>query len=563
MVPSETESGSSRSKKTAVAAVTHSSFISPSGAMSSPRPSSALSPRAAGGTTTTPSAIPGVPKKDFNYGVKAIRQLRNTNSAKQFHQPRPNLQRQQIIEKTYDYFLREVDPIIGDCVTYLLCKQPENVPLTMLEYLTQLQKGNKLQPNSSSEENEKSPMKMMDKKPSKTQKLFLATQISPILSKIVNRIATQRPVDVIGFICQELQSFMQSLDEDERTLPSHSKGKSIAGDMKTNKASSSAASSGPKNIQILVLGNGGAGKTSFINALQGKFDTNVRPTIGFRPTNMLMGEDKVKFYDLGGSVKIRGIWPEYFHDIHGIIYLVDSSVKGNEEASLESVQLFKDTLSHSTLRDKPLLLVANKQDAPGALSADDIRELYALETLLPTSPYHVAETSSSCLSSSADEPEVIEQEADPRVEKSVEWLLTQIQENYSELHQRVEADSKVKQLEEQQKRLLKERKVLKNKIMAAFADQVDPTLLLEGMTAANPEDVYTKEEGEVFLANEIGEELASLPPIALEIAGLIGYQRLALQMVGAFKAPISKKKTPMSWEEIRALVMELRSELGL
>lgn len=526
--------------------------------MSSPRPSSHQSPRLAGGATTPPALpIPGVPKKDFNYGVKAIRQLRNTNSAKQFHQHRPNLQRQHIIEKTYDYFLREVDPIIGDCVTYLLCQQPENVPLAMFEYLTQLKKGNKLQPNFPSDDSEKSAVRTMDKKASKTQKLFLATQISPILSKVVNRIASQRPVDVIGFICQELQSFMQSIDEDDRTLSSHSKGKSIANE----KLSPSATPSGPKNIQILVLGNGGAGKTSFINALQGKFDTNVRPTIGFRPTNMLLGEDKVKFYDLGGSVKIRGIWPEYFHDIHGIVYMVDSSVKENEELYSESVQLFKDTLSHSTLKDKPLLVVANKQDVPGALSADDIREIYCLETLV-TSPCHVAETSSSCLSSSADEPEVIEQEADPRVEKSVEWLLTQIQQNYSTLHERVEADSKVKQLEEQQKRLLKERKVLKNKIMAAFADQVDPSLLPEGMTT-NPEDVYTKEEGEVFLANEIGEELASLPPIALEIARLIGYQRLALQMVGAFKAPISKKKTPMSWEEIQTLVMELRSELGL
>jgi ADP-ribosylation factor-like protein 13B len=522
------------------------------------QPPTAFSPRSAGGLHPTPP-IPGVPKKDLNYGVKAIRQLRNTNSAKQFHQHRPNLQRQQIIEKTYDYFLREVDPIIGDCVTYLLCQQPENVPKTMLEYLTQLKNGNKLHPTSSppgsTEDNDKNPMKMMDKKPSKSQKLFLATQISPILSKIVNRIATQRPVDVIGFICQELQSFMQSIDEDDRTLSSHSKAATT--DSKTK--ASTAASSGPKNIQILVLGNGGAGKTSFINALQGKFDTNVRPTIGFRPTNMLLGQDKVKFYDLGGSVKIRGIWPEYFHDVHGIVYLVDSSVKGNEELSSDSIQLFKDTLSHSILKDKPLLLVANKQDVPGALSADEIRELYAP---LSSSRCHVAETSSACLSSSADEPEVVEQEADPRIEKSIEWLLTQIQDNYAELNHRVELDSQVKQQEEQQKRMLKERKVLKNKIMAAFADQVDPSLLLEGMTT-NPEDVYTKDEGEVFLANEIGEELASLPPIALEIAALIGYQRLALQMVGAFKAPISKKKTPMTWEEIHTLVSELRSELGL
>ena len=51
--------------------------------------------------------------------------------------------------------------------------------------------------------------------------------------------------------------------------------------------------------------------------------------------------------------------------------------------------------------------------------------------------------------------------------------------------------------------------------------------------------------------------------IALEVMRLIGYQRLSIQIVGALNSPISKKKTPMTWLEIKGLVMELRAELGL
>ena len=53
------------------------------------------------------------------------------------------------------------------------------------------------------------------------------------------------------------------------------------------------------------------------------------------------------------------------------------------------------------------------------------------------------------------------------------------------------------------------------------------------------------------------------PAKALEVAAMTGYQRLALQIVGSLKVPISKKKEPMTWEEIYALVLEIRVELGL
>lgn len=480
------------------------------------------------------------------YGVKAIRQLRNNHSTKQLNVIRPSLQRQEVMEKTYDYFLREVDPLVGDCVTYLLCSQPDNVAMVMLEYFTQRKKGIKMIPTVRRDKPEKA---------SKAQRLYLATQISPVLTKIVNRIATHRPQDVLSFICVELEHLIQSHEDERISNAAGSRGKSVV-PQKVHQ--------GPKTMQILVLGNFASGKTSFINAIQGKSDPNVRPTIGFRPTNMMLGNDQVKFYDLGGGAKIRGIWPEYFHDVHGVVYLIDASIKEGE-AFQDSVKLFRDTLSHPSLANKPLLIIANKQDIPGAMSSNEIGQKFSLNGIsmggVPT--YHIAETCTSCLvSSSSDGPEVVEQEIDPRVESSIEWIINEIVTNFHVLNERVEADTKEKQLEEARKRVQRERKVLKTKILCAFPQQVLPELLTPDLPTT-PEDVFTKDEGESFLASEIGEERDNLPPIALEITELIGYQRLALQMIGALKAPITKKKQPMTWEEIRALVIELRKELGL
>ena len=55
----------------------------------------------------------------------------------------------------------------------------------------------------------------------------------------------------------------------------------------------------------------------------------------------------------------------------------------------------------------------------------------------------------------------------------------------------------------------------------------------------------------------------NLPKEAAEISAGVGYQRLALQIVGSLKVPISKKKEPMSWEGILALVLDIRTEVGL
>merc|ERR1719163_2092779 len=80
------------------------------------------------------------------------------------------------------------------------------------------------------------------------------------------------------------------------------------------------------NFVLIVIGIDGAGKTTLLNSLQGKGSSKTVPSCGFSSISMQLEENtKVTFYDLGGQKKIRSNWAHYYHDVHGIIYVMDGA----------------------------------------------------------------------------------------------------------------------------------------------------------------------------------------------------------------------------------------------
>lgn len=443
------------------------------------------------------------------------------------------------MEETYDYFLREVDPIVGECITFLLCVRPNSVAATMLDFLEKRQRGEK--PNIGTEKTEKA---------TKAQRLYLATQISPVITKLVNRIATSRPVNVVEFMCKELHELVS---QDESVTDTQAPQENLVSNSSPSvDKDAKAISEVKKDINIIIVGLDGAGKSSLVDAIQGKFNENIRPTIGFRPTTMMMGVDKVRFYDVGGGAKIRKIWPEYYHDVHAILYIVDSSQTDPLKIQ-EGIESFKDVINHPLLKDKPVVFVSNKQDLEGSKSSGIIKELYSLDSVRNCSYVEL-----SCVRGGPESDYA--GGADPRIETSLELLLSTVLKQFQQLNTRVQRDIEIKDAEEIKRRAEKERKILRSKIICAFPHKVDKAFLTPDLPTT-PEDVLGKEDGETFLAAEIGVE--KLPPIGVEVAALIGYQKLALQMVGSFICPISTKKKAMSWEECRDMIVELRLEVGL
>lgn len=59
---------------------------------------------------------------------------------------------------------------------------------------------------------------------------------------------------------------------------------------------------GPQLAVILLLGLDGAGKTTLLGTLQGEHDPKVRPSVGFKPTTMMLSDQlKVCAVQSGGT----------------------------------------------------------------------------------------------------------------------------------------------------------------------------------------------------------------------------------------------------------------------
>ncbi|CAL7934036.1 unnamed protein product [Xylocopa violacea] len=126
-----------------------------------------------------------------------------------------------------------------------------------------------------------------------------------------------------------------------------------------------------KTIILLIVGLDNAGKTSVLNRISGDPDKVVLPTMGFRTVSLKYKSYIVKIYDVGGNSQIRSLWPKYYNDIHGLIYVVDAS---DISRLTENKVVFGELISHEYISGKPLLLLANKQDINGAIDELDLVE---------------------------------------------------------------------------------------------------------------------------------------------------------------------------------------------
>eukprot|EP00041_Stephanoeca_diplocostata_P019239 m.412078 g.412078 ORF g.412078 m.412078 type:complete len:182 (+) comp21249_c0_seq4:318-863(+) len=133
-----------------------------------------------------------------------------------------------------------------------------------------------------------------------------------------------------------------------------------------------------KEMRILILGLDGAGKTTILYRLQvGEVVTTI-PTIGFNVETVTYKNIKFQVWDLGGQTSIRPYWRCYYSNTDAIIYVVDSADK--ERMGISKSELVS-MLEEDELKRATLLVFANKQDLPGALSAADVSKALGLSAL--------------------------------------------------------------------------------------------------------------------------------------------------------------------------------------
>uniref|UniRef100_U3IKZ1 ARF like GTPase 11 n=1 Tax=Anas platyrhynchos platyrhynchos TaxID=8840 RepID=U3IKZ1_ANAPP len=94
------------------------------------------------------------------------------------------------------------------------------------------------------------------------------------------------------------------------------------------------------------------------------------PTVGFN-VESLRTPCGLPFtlWDVGGQSSLRASWPHYLEDTNILLFVLDSTDTARLPEALEALE---EALDHPSLAGVPVLLLANKQEVPGAMAPAEL-----------------------------------------------------------------------------------------------------------------------------------------------------------------------------------------------
>jgi len=191
------------------------------------------------------------------------------------------------------------------------------------------------------------------------------------------------------------------------------------------------------DIVISIFGIDNAGKTCFLRSLAGDFNFDSVPTIGLGQETFMYDDIQLTVYDLGGNSKFRSVWQRFYAEIWGYIYLVDAS---DSDRFQESMATLQEMQNHKMLKGKPFIVVANKQDLPGAKTAADIKQIFQLPKKIQVVDAVVTSV------------DLNEKKCNPGVSTAVSSLIADIIKNFKDISKQRSTDlAEQQRIEEQEK----------------------------------------------------------------------------------------------------------------
>lgn len=127
---------------------------------------------------------------------------------------------------------------------------------------------------------------------------------------------------------------------------------------------------GPKEARLLMVGLDAAGKTTILYKLRFGEVVQTTPTPGFNVETIDHKNLRMTVWDLGGQEKMRrNLWRQFFMGTQGVVFVLDSADRDRIDDACEELH---SMLRAEELRDAIVLIYANKQDFPQALTAAEV-----------------------------------------------------------------------------------------------------------------------------------------------------------------------------------------------
>lgn len=128
-------------------------------------------------------------------------------------------------------------------------------------------------------------------------------------------------------------------------------------------------------IRALILGLDAAGKTTILYRMKlGEVVTTI-PTIGFNVETINAKKLKITAWDVGGRDKIRPLFRHYYQNTQALIFVLDSN---DRDRIKEAAEELLRPLREDELTDVSVLILANKQDLPNAMTLEEIKKKFDL-----------------------------------------------------------------------------------------------------------------------------------------------------------------------------------------
>ncbi|XP_029946468.1 putative ADP-ribosylation factor-like protein 5C [Salarias fasciatus] len=142
---------------------------------------------------------------------------------------------------------------------------------------------------------------------------------------------------------------------------------------------------GDREHKVIIVGLDNAGKTTILYQFLTKEAVHTSPTIGSNVEEITIRNTHFLVWDIGGQESLRASWYSYYCNTEIVILVVDSTDRERLTVSKEELHRM---LAHEDLENAAVLILANKQDVKGSLTAAEISQCLTLDSIT-THPWHV------------------------------------------------------------------------------------------------------------------------------------------------------------------------------